>query len=79
MTDPDTSVRRQRPFRLTRYFLATGLVGIAVVTACLIGIYRQITVHNLIEHETRSNVDLTRAFGNHIWEQYRDFVLTAES
>jgi diguanylate cyclase (GGDEF)-like protein len=78
MTEPDNSVRRQKPFRLTRYFLATGLVGIAVVTACLIGIYRQITVHNLIDHETRSNVDLTRAFSNHIWEQYRGYVIQSK-
>ncbi|MFO1330133.1 MAG: EAL domain-containing protein [Rubrivivax sp.] len=77
MSDHATPQRARRPFRLTRYFLATGLVGIAIVTACLIGIYRELALRHLIGHEARSNVDLTRAFGNHIWTPYRDLVLTA--
>lgn len=73
-----SSVRsRPRPFELARYFLAIGLVGIAVVTAALIGIYREVTLRQLVEHESRQNVDLTRVFGNHIWREHRAFVMSA--
>ena len=65
---------RSRPFRLTRFFSLTSLVGIVLVTACLIGIYRELTLRHLIEHESRANADLTRAFANTVWRQYRDFV-----
>ena len=66
-----------RPFRLTRYFLLTGLLGIGVVTVGLIGAYREITLRHLVEHESRQNVDLTRAFSNHLWREHRSFVLSA--
>jgi diguanylate cyclase (GGDEF)-like protein len=66
---------RTRPFRVARFFSTASLIGILIVTACLIWTYRELTLQNLIEHETRSNVDLTRAFSNDLWGRYGAFVL----
>ncbi len=63
-----------RRFRLTRYFSLTSLVGVVAVTACLIGLYGQLTLDQLVEHEERANADLTRALSNAIWSRYRLFV-----
>jgi diguanylate cyclase (GGDEF)-like protein len=68
---------RQRPFRLTRYFSSASLVGIVVVMACLVWTYRELTLQHLIEHESRSNADLTRGFSNDVWEGFRPFVLAS--
>ena len=64
-----------RPFRLTRFFSLTSLIGIVAVTACLFWTYRELTERHLIEHESRANADLTRAFANAVWGRYRGFVL----
>jgi len=61
-------------FRLIRFFSIASLIGIVIVTASLIWAYRDLTVHNLIEHEGRANADLTRAFSNSVWRKYRSFV-----
>ena len=66
---------RPRGFKLTRFFSITSLIGIVVVTACLIWTYRELTLRHLIEHESRANADLTRAFANTVWDDYRGFVL----
>jgi diguanylate cyclase (GGDEF)-like protein len=68
---------RLRPFRLTRFFSLTSLVGILVVTACLIATYRELTLRHLVAHESRANADLTRAFANTVWRDYRDFVVNS--
>ena len=68
---------RARPFRLTRYFSLTALIGLIAVTACLIWTFRELTERHLIAHESRANADLTRAFANTVWAQYRGFVLGA--
>ena len=64
-------------FRLLRFFSITSLVGIVVVMVGLILAYRALTLKHLIEHESRANTSLTRAFANTTWERYRDFVVTA--
>ena len=66
---------RSTPFRLTRYFVTTTLVGILAVTASLLSVYRELTVRQLIDHESRANADLSRAFSNVVWEKYRSFVM----
>jgi diguanylate cyclase (GGDEF)-like protein len=68
---------RRPPFRLTRFFFTTSLIGILAVTACLIAVYREFTLRQLIEHESRANADLTRAFANVVWDNYRPLVLGA--
>ncbi len=68
------SPRTTRPFELTRFFSVTSLIGILVVTASLIWVYRELAVRHLIDHETRANVALTRAFANTVWSNYRDYV-----
>lgn len=65
---------RPRPFKLTRFFSLTSLIGLVVVTTCLIWTYRELTVHHLIEHESRANANLTQAFANTVWTRYRSFV-----
>ena len=72
---PSASMPGLGPFKLTRFFSVTSLIGIAVVTACLIWAYRELTLRHLIDHENRANADLTRAFANSVWGQYRGFVL----
>ena len=67
--------RGPRGFRLMRFFSLTSLVGVVLVTACLIWTYRALTERHLVEHEGRANADLTRAFANGVWKQYRDFVV----
>jgi diguanylate cyclase (GGDEF)-like protein len=62
-------------FRLTRYFSLTSIVGLILVTGCLIWAYQVVALHLLIEHESRANADLTRAFANTVWRDYRGFVL----
>ena len=63
-----------RRFKLTRYFSITSLVGIVVVTACLFWAFRDLTERQLVEHEERANVGLTRTFANSVWLHYRDFI-----
>jgi len=46
-----------------------------VVTACLFFAYREFTVRQLIDHESRANAHLTRAFANVVWDKYRGFML----
>ncbi len=67
--------RRSRPFRLTRFYSLTSLIGIVTVTACLFWTYRGLTERHLVEHESRANADLTRAFANAVWASYRSFVV----
>ena len=64
-------------FRLLRFFSVTSLIGIVVVMVGLILAYRALTMQHLVEHESRANASLTRAFANTTWERYRDLVLTA--
>ena len=73
---PDSRVPlRLRPFKLTRFFSVTSLIGIVVVTACLFWTYRSLTERHLIDHEGRANADLARAFANTVWARYRGFVI----
>lgn len=64
----------QPRFRLTRFFAVASLIGILIVTACLLYTYRVIAESTLIAHEGRANADLTRAVANSIWQRYPDFL-----
>lgn len=64
-------------FRLLRFFSVTSLIGIVVVMAGLVLAYRALTLKHLLEHESRTNASLTRAFANTTWGRYRDLVITA--
>lgn len=61
-------------FRLTRYFSLTSLFGVVLITGVLIWAYQHYTEELLVDHESRSNADLTRAFANTVWGDYREFV-----
>jgi diguanylate cyclase (GGDEF)-like protein len=68
------AVMRRRPFRLLRYFSVASLIGLVAVTAALLWAYRALAEHHLVQHETRANAELTRAFSNGVWARYRGFV-----
>lgn len=61
-------------FHLTRYFLLASLVGMAILLPALFFYYRSIAFEDLMEHETRSNEALTRAFSNSVWASYAAFI-----
>ncbi len=71
---PGAAPPRRQAFRLVRYFSLISLVGLVVATAALLWAYRALTEHHLVEHETRANAELTRAFSNAVWARYRGFV-----
>ncbi|MFM2052370.1 MAG: hypothetical protein RL456_407 [Pseudomonadota bacterium] len=64
-------------FRLLRFFSITSLIGIVVVMAALVMAYQALTLKHLLEHESRTNAGLTRAFANTTWGRHRDLVVTA--
>ena len=53
-------------------FLATTIGVIAIV--CLMIIYRQLALSSLLNHETRSNVAITKVLSNAISSGYRDLI-----
>src|SRR5262245_57817069 len=61
-------------FRLQRFLSVTSLLGVAVVIVSLLLFNRHLAFRALIEHETRSNVALTRAFANAHWPHYAAFI-----
>lgn len=75
---PTSDIPPSNSFKLTRFFSTTSLIGIVIVTVCLIWTYRELTVRHLIDHESRANADLTRVFANTLWDRYRNFVLNPE-
>ena len=74
---PRDQPRAAPRFRLLRFFSLTSLIGIVVVMAGLVMLYRDLSLQHLIEHESRANASLTRAFANTTWQRYRDLVITA--
>jgi diguanylate cyclase (GGDEF)-like protein len=65
-------------WNLTRYFSVTSLLGVVVVTACLIGIYRELSERHLVAHESRANADITHVFANAVWRQHAAYVLGSQ-
>ncbi len=71
---------RQRPvFKLQRFLSVASLLGVAAVIIGLLLFNRHLAFDALMEHETRSNVALTRAFANTHWPQYAAFVANAHA
>ena len=66
----------QTRFRLSRFYAASSLLGILVVTAALLYTYRLVSEQNLIQHEGRANADLTRAVANAIWQRFPEVLTT---
>ena len=65
------------PFRLTRHFSLTSLVGVVLVMACLLLFYREHTTTRLAGQVGHANADATRLLANMLWPQYRGFVVGA--
>jgi diguanylate cyclase (GGDEF)-like protein len=78
MPNPMAPAMPAAPFRLTRYFSLTSLFGVVLITGALIWAYQHYTQELLVDHESRANADLTRAFANTVWGDYREFVARSE-
>lgn len=61
-------------FKLSRYYSMASLGGIAIIILVLSFFFRQLALETLMEHQTHSNVDLTRSFANSIWTDFDSFV-----
>ena len=61
-------------FHIGRYFLITSAAGVALML--LIGslTYSHLSTQLLIEHETRSSVNITKVLGREIWPGYSSFL-----
>ena len=57
-------------FRLKRYFSIASLIGVLVAVTALSLLYRVTARQALVEHETQSNVALTRAVSNTLLPRY---------
>ncbi len=66
-------------FRLIRYFSLTSLVGVLIVLAVLVFIYRHFAFVAMEAHETRNNEALTQVFANTLWREHASFVQNASS
>lgn len=74
MSDRAAAATPGPAFRLVRYFSLTSLFGVALITGALIWAYQHYTERLLVDHESRANADLARAFANTVWADYRGFV-----
>src|SRR5882672_4135475 len=71
---------RQKPeFKLTRYFSVTSLIGVLVILVALLAFYRYFAFHALMDHQTRSNIALTRVFANTLWPDHAAYVKGASA
>jgi diguanylate cyclase (GGDEF)-like protein len=76
-TDANGRRRVQRPFRLSRYFSITSLIGLTVVLGVLLLFYRHSALTAIMHHEARANEALTQVFANTIWPTYDTFISNA--
>ena len=67
----------RRPFRLTRHFAITSLLGLVAVLAVLLAFYRHSALTAIMEQEARANEALTQVFANTLWPKYNAFVSNA--
>lgn len=70
MSSPAFATAPSAAFRLVRYFSLTSLAGVVLITGALIWAYQHYTERLLVQHESRANADLTRAFANTVWRDY---------
>lgn len=66
-------------FQLNRYFSIASFIGILLVMLVLSIYLRYLVSQTLIEHQTRSNVDLTISYANSIWPVFAEFVSRSEN
>lgn len=66
-------------FRLSRYYSIVSLAGIVVIVVLLSLFLRHLAVDTLLNHQTRSNVDLTHSYANSIWDPFDDFAAASEA
>ncbi len=56
-----------------RYVLITSVVGLLAVVVLLF-IFQRLAFQSLLDHETKSNITLTKVFSNTIWPKYSLFI-----
>ncbi len=61
-------------FKLLRYFSLTSLVAIALVTAVVMMVNRQVAEQELFEIQEGQNVELTQLFANSVWPNFTTFL-----
>ena len=75
----DAAPPSSSPFRLTRHFLITILVGVLVILGVLLLFYRHFAIRALEQHETRANIAITRVFASTLWPRHALYVSSATS
>ena len=63
-------VEQQTMIKANRYLIIASTIGIIAIL-CLMLLYRQLAMSNLVEHETRGNVALTQVLSKVIWTRYQ--------
>ncbi|HEV7801622.1 MAG TPA: bifunctional diguanylate cyclase/phosphodiesterase [Burkholderiales bacterium] len=66
----EMTVGAQRPFRLTRHFSVTSLLGLLVVLGVLLAFYRHAAMTAIMDQEARANEAITQVFANTLWPTY---------
>ncbi len=62
---------------LTRHFSLACLLGMLVVTICLVSVVRELARQHVVDQGSNANADLAEAFANNVWGHHGDFVLRA--
>lgn len=73
-TTTGTAPVATRRFRLVRYFALASLVGLLLVLAPLVSIYRHFAIEALQDHATLANTAATQAFASSVWPKYAAYV-----
>lgn len=60
-------------FKSNRYLIIASTVAIISIV-CLMILYRQLAVSSLLNHETRSNVAITKLMLMAVWLRYQDLI-----
>lgn len=73
-TATGTASAPARKFRLVRYFALASLVGLLLVLAPLVAIYRHFAIEALQDHATLVHTATTQAFASGVWPKYAAYV-----
>ena len=77
---PDVDQSAPKPsFSLTRHYSVASLIGLLAVLGVLLLFYRYTALQAIQDHESRSNVALTRVFANTIWPVHAEYIEKAWS
>jgi diguanylate cyclase (GGDEF)-like protein len=75
----EAALKPKSTFRLTRYFSIASLLGVLVVLAVLLFIYRHFAFGALEQHQTRNNVAITQIFASTLWPNHASYAKSASA